>query len=123
VVLSGSFPRPLIGDHEAELLITYQAFWAHSFFGILDGFVTTFDVAKISPSRDGTFRVEIPNFRDADQFSKDESAASLNLLLRDAKTWNHLATNLVPKQEDLRAGFGLKIVSSYPDNVEFSSGN
>jgi hypothetical protein len=123
VVLSGRFSRALTGGHNAELLITYQAFWAHSFFGILDGAVTTFDVANVSPASDGTFRVEIPDFSRRNESVKDELTASLHLLLRDAKTWNHLATNLTPKVEELKTAFGLKIVSSYPANLEFVSGN
>ena len=123
VVLSGKFPGTLIGDHKAELLITYQAFWAHSFFGILDGFVTTFDVSKISPASDGTFRAEIPDFASLEQGSHAESSASLSLLLRDAKTWNHLATNLAPTSEEFKSGLGsLKILSSYPANMEFIAG-
>ena len=120
VLLSGKFSDGLIGNHKAELLITYQALWAHSFFGISDGFVTTFDVAKISPASDGTFRVEIPDFSSTEQSSKDDLSASLSLLLRDAKTWNHLATSLTPTAEELKSSLGsLKILSSYPANVEF----
>jgi hypothetical protein len=32
----------LVRDNNAELVVTYMAYWAHGFYGIADGFVTEF---------------------------------------------------------------------------------
>jgi hypothetical protein len=123
VSLSGVFPASLIKGHNAELLVTYQAYWAHTFFGILDGFVTTFNLAKITPQQDGTFRVELPDFSSRMDGARDSLGADLQMMLRDAKTWNHLATDLSPEDATLKGTLGgLKIQSSYPANLRFASG-
>jgi len=52
--LSGQIePNELAKYGNAELVITYRAWWAHGFFGIADGPVTHFELAKMSPQVDG----------------------------------------------------------------------
>ena len=61
VRLSGQIvPNELARYGNAEVVFTYMARWAHGFFGITDGFVTHFELAKMSPQADGRFDVNLP---------------------------------------------------------------
>ncbi len=43
------------------LVVDYYAGWAHEFFGIIDGAVTTFRVATIPVDSERTFAVAVPD--------------------------------------------------------------
>jgi hypothetical protein len=61
VKLSGHIvPDALVRDTNAELVVTYMAYWAHGFYGIADGFVTGFHLATVSPDANGMFQVDLP---------------------------------------------------------------
>src|SRR5260370_8852826 len=63
VKLSGHIvPDALVRDTNAELVVTYMAYWAHGFYGIADGFVTGFHLANVSPDANGMFQVDLPSF-------------------------------------------------------------
>jgi hypothetical protein len=63
VRLSGQIvTNDLVRDNNAELVVTYMAFWAHGFYGIADGFVTEFRLATACPDANGMFQVELPYF-------------------------------------------------------------
>lgn len=118
--LSGKIvPAELATDGHTELVIRYMAYWGHEFFGITDGAVTEFSVAKVSPAVDGTIDVDLPVL--TDERSRFERSASFCLTLRDATTWNHVAY-LEPEPGELRSEeHCLRIRSSYPGNVNFVS--
>jgi hypothetical protein len=124
VKLSGQIvPTELVTENNTELVIKYMAYWAHRFFGIADGFVTEFRLATIAPNADGTFQVELPYFSVDDAASPSELRASFRLMLRDSKTWNHIAPNLEPEVPDLRLEeHSLRIRSHYPDGLKFTTG-
>src|ERR1700736_929412 len=43
-------------------------------------------------------------------------------MLRDFKTWNHIAPNLEPEKQELRLQqHGLRILSHYPDDLLFTA--
>jgi hypothetical protein len=64
VKLSGKIaPEELVRGNNAELVVTYMAYWAHGFHGISDGFVTRFPLATVSPDANGTFQIDLPYFR------------------------------------------------------------
>jgi hypothetical protein len=120
VTLSGELPSELIRDHNAEIVISYMAYWAHAFFGIVDGLVTEFQLAIVSPDKNGRFQVEIPDFRTHTPISSPRAGADLRLMLRDSKTWNHIASHLKPELSEFRSEYGgLKIQSSYPATLKF----
>jgi hypothetical protein len=123
VKLSGKIvPRALVRDNNAELLVTYMAYWAHGFNGISDGFVTEFHLATVSPDADGLFQVDLPYFSADVETSSSQQRASFWLRLRDSKTWNHIASSLEPEQQELRLKeHGLRIRSHYPDNLIFTA--
>ena len=123
VKLSGHIvPDALVRDTNAELVVTYMAYWAHTFYGIADGFVTGFRIATVSPDAKGMFQVDLPYFSVDAEASSSEQRASFRLLLRDAKTGNHIASILEPEKQELRLQeHGLRIRSQYPDDLIFTA--
>jgi hypothetical protein len=120
VALSGQLPSELIGEHSAELLVTYMAYWANSFFGIADGRVPEFRLAAVSSGKNGTFQVVLPDFSTSTTMASFPNEAGLHLMLRDSETLNPIALNLVPTLLEVRSeGAGLRIQSFYPGNLKF----
>ena len=122
VKLAGQIvPTELVRDNNAELVVTYMAYWAHGFFGIADGMVTEFRLTTASPDANGIFQVDLPYFS-ADAAATSQRRASFSLMLRDSKTWNHIATNLEPEKQELRLiEHQLRIRSHYPDDLLFTA--
>jgi hypothetical protein len=120
VKLSGQItPSELVRDHNAELVVSYMAHWAHPFYGIADGSVTEFRLATISPDANGAFQVDLPYFSAAGAASS--SQASFRLMLRDSKTWNHIASNLEPDIPELMfEEHCLRIQAHYPEGLKFT---
>jgi hypothetical protein len=123
VMLSGQIvPNDLVRDKNAELVITYLAFWAQEFFGILDGAVAEIRLATVSPDANGMFQVDLPQFSEDASASSSQPRASLHLLLRDSKTWNPIAYNLEPEVPELRSeDHSLRIRSDYPSGLKFTA--
>ena len=123
VKLSGHIvPDALVRGTDTELVITYTAYWAHTFYGIADGFVTGFHIATVSPDANGMFQVDLPYFSVDAEASSSEQKASFRLMLRDSKTGNHIASNLEPEKQELRLQeHGLRIRSQYPDDLIFTA--
>jgi hypothetical protein len=109
--------------HEnAELNVSYMAFWASHFLGIADGPVTEFQVTKTTPDPDGSFRVDIPDFNADNTGATYPGGASLRFTLIDSKTLNPIAFNLSPEQAEYQSEtHELRILSSYPTGLKFVS--
>jgi hypothetical protein len=115
-------PTALVRDDNAELIVTYMAYWAHGFYGVADGFVTGFHLATVSPDANGMFQVDLPYFSVDAEASSSEQRASFRLILRDSKTGNHIASNLEPEKQELRLQeHGLRIRSQYPEDLIFTA--
>ena len=93
--------------------ISYEADWDHRFFGIGDGFVTSFQIATAIPEDDGRFEVELPDFFKQADLGK----GSLLFLLRKKVGGNIIAT-LKPANT---SQFEVEIRSSYAPFVLFSA--
>lgn len=116
VTLRGQIPEGLIRGRKAELMIMYVAHWACEFFGLADCLVPQFQIALVPLDENTTFRVLLPDFGIRDP----SHTATLRLILRDPKTWNPIAPDLVPELPEYRSeALGLKIASSYPDALKF----
>ena len=124
VHLSGLIvPTELARENNAELVVDYMAYWAHGFFGITDGIVTEFRFATVSPDSNGAFQVELPYFTADVAASSSQPRASFRLMLRDSKTWNHIASNLEPEMPELRLKtHDLRILLHYSDGLKFTAG-
>jgi hypothetical protein len=80
--------RPATGK-ELVVDMRYQAAWVMGLHNRIDGFVPTFHVATVRLRPDGTFSMEVPDFfRDPSVPKGDLYAHSLELTIRDKKTWN-----------------------------------
>ena len=121
VKLSGQIvPNELTRYGNAEVVITYMAGWAHGFFGIGYGPVTHFELATVSPHADGRFDVNVPLVRK--EATQSTPRASLCLMLRDARTLNHIASNLEPGDAELRSEDRcLQPCTFYPSDIEFTA--
>lgn len=116
VTLRGQLPAELIRGRAAELMIIYVAHWACDFFGLADCAVPQFQIALGPLDESATFNVSLPNFGIRDH----SRSATMRLILRDPKTWNGIAPDLVPELPEYRSdALGLKIASSYPDALKF----
>jgi hypothetical protein len=123
VMLSGQIlPNDLVRDKNAELVITYMAFWAHEFFGILDGPVAEILLASITPDANGVFQVDLPQFSENVTPPSSQPRASWHLLLRDSKTLNPIAYNLQPEVPEFRSeDHSLRVRSDYPSGLKFTA--
>jgi hypothetical protein len=123
VRLSGQIvPNELARYANAELVITYMAGWAHGFFGVADGPVTQFELAKITPHADGRFDVDLPMI--SQEATHSELQASVCLMLRDSRTLNHIASNLEPDDAEFRPEDRcLQTRTSYPAEMKFTAGH
>jgi len=117
-------PKELVRNNNAELVVTYMAYWAHGFYGITDGFVVQLRLATLRPDENGMFEVDLPYFSPDAAAPSPERRASFRLLLRDSKTWNPIATDLEPDVADLSLkGRGLRIRSAYSGVIKFMGGH
>jgi hypothetical protein len=113
-------PQDFARHANAELVFTYMAQWSHEFFGIGDGAITQFELAKVAPTADGTFDVELPVIRRED--SGTPSQSTVCLMLRDSKTLNPVAFNLELDNAKLRSQEGcLQTRSTYPIGLKFTA--
>jgi len=73
-----------------ELVAYYMAYSSHSFFGISDGAVTQFEVARATVPTDGRCELALPDFS-RDGFTADQGAQnSIRFVAREPVTWNRL---------------------------------
>ena len=113
-------PNVLARQANAELIATYMARWSHGFFGIVDGAITQFELAKVAPTADGNFDVELPVIRQEDSGTPSQSTVCLRI--RDSKTLNPIAFNLEPDNAELRTQDGcLQTRAAYPIGLKFTA--
>lgn len=94
----------------------YSANWSHEFFGIIDGAVASFTVAKSAVGPGGHFALEVP-----DLVSEPVVAAlpegwrrgALRLIIRGAQTGNIWP----PIKESGQAGHEIPLSSKYPQDL------
>src|SRR5215471_7198514 len=89
--LSGKvvLPQPRSGG---SLMIeaTYLAHWGHEFFGISDGFVSSFTIGSSTLSEDGSFSMLVPDFAHDSSSSLFKHHGAISLTARATKTGNVL---------------------------------
>ena len=110
VLLRGQIvPSSLTKNQNAEIEVSYLAMWSHSFFGIMDGPVTTFRLGAVRPDSDGAFEIMLP---DLYQQSRLRDGA-IEFILRDIKTGNIIAF-LKPGEAMPNSPNWLSVQASYP---------
>ncbi|HYR92102.1 MAG TPA: hypothetical protein VE422_49100 [Terriglobia bacterium] len=124
VTLAGQIkPDEMRRAGNGELQINYMAYWAHEFFGIIDGLVLEIRLGPVSLDDDGMFRVDLPDFDlESPESASFKPSASFRLRLRDAQTGNPIIDNLIPELPEFRSAEGhLSIRSAYPLGMQFTS--
>jgi len=112
-------PASLLRNKDTTVSIDYMAGWACGFFGLADCMVPQITVGTVRPDTDGVFSIELPDFSADSKASDADGGTELQLILRDAKTYNILAF-LEPESETSRtASRNLRISSFYPQNLGF----
>jgi hypothetical protein len=93
VHLSGKIVTPEGGARkDFKIEVIYLAYWAHEFFGIADGPVTTFKIASADAPQDGSFTVAIPDFTRDPALASIKEKGVLWLKARESKTGNFAYT-------------------------------
>jgi hypothetical protein len=120
IKLQGKFSRgPTTPDRKIEVQIQYLGHWGHGFFGIVDGIVLSFNIAKSPVAEDGSFQLFLPNFAVDGGLPAQEEDACFAVFVRDADSGSVLA-ELKPPAALAREG-NLKIIPSYPQTIEFDA--
>jgi len=101
-----------------ELEITYRAYWAHGFFRIAEGPVTTFEVARVTPDESGVFHVQLPNFSKDVVTESYRREAGLRFIARGLGSGNILS-RLAPVSLQGKDPLDLAIKPKYPSQVIF----
>ena len=101
-----------------EVEIIYMAYWAHEYFGIADGPVTTFTLARATPDNDGAFQVELPNFTKDVATESYHRDAGLRFVAREPNTGN-IVFLLAPATLQGEGPGDLAIKPKYPNEVIF----
>src|SRR5258708_39583577 len=91
VRLEGKIGSELRTKQNAEVSVIYSAEWACTFFGFFDCMIPQIQLGTAKLDVNGTFAIEIPDFASDPIASPSIDGAELHLLLREAKTWNHIA--------------------------------
>ena len=110
-------PEPLRSRHY-EVEITYMAYWAHDFFGIADGLITTFHLARVTPDEGGAFQVLLPNFTKDAVTESFHRNAGLQFIARERDTGN-IVSFLVPANEEWKNLRDLPLKPKYHTPVVF----
>jgi hypothetical protein len=120
IKLQGKFSRgPITPDRKIEVQILYLGYWGHSFFGIADGIVLSFNIAKSFVEQDGTFQVFLPDFAESGALPPRREDACFSVLVRDADS-GYVLAELKPPDPLYRDG-NLKILRSYPQPIHFDA--
>jgi len=116
IAISGAISPPPSSTQQLELDVEfdYLAFWSHKFYGIVDGVVQQYELAKVPLNTDGRFQIRIPDFSQ-DPITSEKQDACLVVRVRERVTWNNV--EFLSPPADLRClnGPDLKIQPAYPE--------
>jgi hypothetical protein len=110
-------PEPL-RSRPYEVEITYMAYWDHDFFGIAEGMVSSFHLARVTPDEGGAFHVLLPNFTKDAVTESFHRNAGLQFIARERDTGN-IVSFLVPAHKEQKNLRDLPIRPKYPTPVVF----
>jgi hypothetical protein len=110
-------PEPL-RTRPYEVEIKYMAYWAHDFFGIAEGMVSSFHLARVTPDEGGAFQVLLPNFTKDAVTESFHRNAGLQFIARERDTGN-IVSFLVPAKEEWKNLRDLPLKPKYPTPVVF----
>jgi hypothetical protein len=103
---------------DLQLEALYVCGWAQQFFGLRDGAISPFSLAKAFVEADGTFTFELPDFAADPLWASLSNDATLMFFLVDTRSGQRLAS-LSPPADLSSEGF-LKVAHNYPPEVQFT---
>jgi hypothetical protein len=119
ITFSGRVELPeSLGRRPYEVEMTYMAYWAHAFFGIEDGAVTTFHLARVTPDEGGAFQILLPNFTKDAVTESFHRNAGLRFIARERDTGN-VVSLLAPANVQGKNLHDLPLKPKYPTEVIF----
>jgi hypothetical protein len=120
VILAGQISAAsLLRDKDVTVSVDYMAGWACRFFGFADCMVPQISFGQAKPDAEGIFRIELPDFRSDSIAPDSDDGTELQLIVRDAKTYNIVAF-IEPEREGFSTASGnLRISSFYPQGLGF----
>jgi hypothetical protein len=82
--------KVILPKSEASLYLklnaTYCAYWDREFFGIIDGFVSSFDLGSTDVAEGGSFSMMVPDFAQDPAVNSFKDHGAIQLIARDRKT-------------------------------------
>jgi hypothetical protein len=122
VKLAGQIaPNDLAQSGHTRLFIRYVAPWASHFLGIKDGGLSEFSLAMVTPSDQGWFEVDLPDFSGEQEGDSSRKEAALRLELWQSPSTDQGAIDLSPVQTEFAVfPHFLKILPFYPRSLEFT---
>ena len=125
IQLSG---RVILPEADSKLSLRidarYEAYWDHEFFGIADGFVSSFDLASTALSEDGSFSMMVPDFAHDPAVNSFKDRGAIQLTTRDPKTGN--LTNWLERSksgDDAKLGVDIQSVEQYRELILYARPN
>jgi len=115
VPLSGRLVSEATGQ-DLNIEALYQADWAHSFFGIVDGPVASFTVATTKVAADGTFALEVPDFAHDPVVTSFDERAGRGVLRFGISPTGNISYRLEELQQAGRE-MRLPIATGYPRDL------
>jgi hypothetical protein len=116
--LTGRISPPLADPKQVDVEILYVASWDHSFFGIGDGAVQQFEVAKTPLDARGRFQLQIPDFSEDIVTTQMQNAYLAVLVVQHSG--GNLVQTVLPSTELLYRNVGLKILPHYDSEISFT---
>jgi len=111
-------PEPL-RRRPYEVEITYMAYWAHDFFGIADGAVTTFHLGRVTPDEGGAFQILLPNFTKDAVTESYHRNAWIRFAAVERDTGNFVCLLTPANVQGKISAYDLPIKPKYPNEVIF----
>ena len=116
ITVRGAVSPPPVSAVPLDVEMDYLAFWDHKFYGMIEGMVQQFKLAKAPLNAQGRFQIVIPDFS-KDGVTTEKQGAALQVTVREHKSWNIVEIVLPPAE--LAYGNGLKILPAYTSEITF----
>jgi len=115
VPLRGQILPAAMAQYQAiEVEISYLAVWAHEFYDISDGPLTTIRIGTAVPDKNGQFQFELPDLKR----QEDLGLGAFKFIVRQPKTGNIIG--LLDADPTASNAYGLEVRASYDPLVRFT---
>ena len=118
--IPAAFPRPAeFNPYQLDVEVSYIAPWAQDFFGVSNTAVLNLPILSVPAGRDGSFRLQLPDFSKDPLFSSFGKTAELHFYVRERSSGNLIAELKGPDSVVSPSG-GMRIEANYPAPLAFT---